>query len=125
MDESEYEDFNEAKARELVYYLLENDVSLFKKLIRKIKSMDSESFENLFKGVPFKGPKYPDGYDYKFKKTDLFERLIDKFNNFNTILEEWYLDEKYQEYIKELWVNYISIENLKSEKKARKMENHY
>lgn len=82
MDESEYEDFNEAKARELVYYLLENDVSIFKKLIPKIKSMDSKSFEKLFQGEPFKGPKYPNGYDYKVRKTDRFERLIDKFNNF-------------------------------------------
>ena len=46
-------DFNELKARNLVYYLLENDINTFKKLIPEIRNMDSKSFQNLFMGIPF------------------------------------------------------------------------
>ena len=105
-------DFNEEKARELVYYLLTNETNIFKKLIPEIKSMDSKSFKNLFNGTPFKSENNKDGYDYQVQNKKSFERLLDKFDNFSVILEEWYLDQKYYEYLKELWSNYISIESL-------------
>ena len=55
MENGEDEDgFNEGKARDLVYYLLENDTSVFKKLIPQIRAMDSNSFENLFMGTLLK-----------------------------------------------------------------------
>ena len=85
-------DFNEVKARELVYYLLENDTSIFRKLIPEIRAMDSESFENLFNGVPFKGKDHEHGYDYNVHNKNRFINLLDKFNNFEVILDEWYLD---------------------------------
>ena len=58
-------DFKEAKARELVYYLLSNDTNIFKKLIPEINAMDSNSFKNLFNGIPFKSENNKDGYDYQ------------------------------------------------------------
>lgn len=104
--------FNEEKARELVYYLLENDTSVFKKLIPEIRAMDSESFENLFKGTPFKGENNRNGYDYNIHNKKQFEHLLDKFDNFWIILDGWYLDKNFYKYLKDLWINYISIEKL-------------
>lgn len=106
--------FVEEKARELVYYLLTNDTNIFKKLIPEIKAMDSNSFKNLFNGTPFKSENNKDGYDYQVQNKKSFERLLDKFDNFNVILEAWYLDQKYYEYLKKLWRNYISIESLRN-----------
>ena len=117
--------FNEEKARKCVYYLLKNDSPSFKKFIPEIKVMDSDSFENLFQGTPFKNKNEKEdedeGYDYKVKNKKQFEKLLDKFDNFSLILEDWYRDEKYYEYLKELWVKYISIENLK-ERDDKKLE---
>jgi len=119
--------FNEAKARDLVYELLNNDTNIFKKLIPEIRAMDSDSFENLFMGTPFKSPENPRGYDYKVKNEKPFERLLDKFDNFWVILDEWYFDEKYLEYLKKLWTNYICIQNLqnKDDKKLELLLNSY
>ena len=44
--------FDEGKARELVYFLLNNDAIVYKKFIPVIKGLDSEAFENLFQGIP-------------------------------------------------------------------------
>ena len=107
--------FNEEKARDLVYYLLENDSDIFKKLIPEIRAMDSESFENLFRGTPFKEKNNEDGYEYKVHDKKQFENLLAKFDNFSIILDEWYLDKRYYEYIKDLWINNINIENLRKE----------
>ena len=116
------DDINETKARDLVYYLLENDTSVFKKLIPQIRAMDSNSFKNLFKGNPFKRDNNEEGYDYHVHNRKQFERLLDKFDNFWIILDEWYLDEKYYKYLKDLWTNYISIENLqKKDEKGREL----
>ena len=106
--------FIESKARELVYFLLKNDIIIYRKLIPEIKRLDSEAFENLFKGVPFKSTDNKDGYNYNVKNKRDFEKLIDKFDNFNVNLEEWYKKEDYYEYLKELWIKFISIENLKN-----------
>jgi hypothetical protein len=103
---------NEEKARDLVYYLLENDASVFKKLIPEIKAMDSESFENLFRGIPFNGKNSENGYNYNVHNKKQFENLLDKFDNFWIILDDWYLDKTYYQYIKDLWINYISIEKI-------------
>lgn len=119
--------FNEEKARKCVYYLLQDDIQCFKKFLPEIKAMDSLSFENLFQGTPLKkkNEKEDDeeGYDYKVKNKNKFEKLLDKFDNFSIILEDWYLDEKYYKYLKQLWIQYISIENLKQsdEKKLEEL----
>ena len=46
--------FIETKARELTYFLLKNDIIIYRKLIPEIKRLDSEAFENLFKGTHLK-----------------------------------------------------------------------
>ncbi len=105
--------YNESKARELVYFLLRNDINTYKKLIPEIKSLNSEAFEKLFQGIPFKkDANDEDGYDYNVKNKKTFKNLINKFDNFSIILDAWYKDKKYYQYLKELWSRYISIENL-------------
>ena len=42
----------------------------------------------------------------------MFDRLLDKFDNFCFILNEWYRDKKYYEYLKELWIKYPCLEDL-------------
>ena len=106
--------FDEKKARDLVYDLLKNDIKSFKNLIPEIRNMDSNSFKNLFHGIPFKGKNHEDdGYDYQVQSRKQFEKLIEKFDNFWVVLDNWYLDGKYYKYLKELWINYICIENLR------------
>ena len=95
MDNGGNPGFDEVKDRNLIYDLLKNDTSIFKKLIPEIGDMDSDSFKNLFMRTPFKSPENPRGYDYKVKNEKPFEGLIDKFDNFWVILDEWYLDTKY------------------------------
>lgn len=74
--------FNETKARELMYLLLKNDIIIYKKLIPEIKKLDSESFENMFKGVPFKKKDAnEEGYYYAVKNKKEFEKLLNKIDN--------------------------------------------
>ena len=104
--------YNEDKARYLVDYLLEDDIPVFKKLRKEIRTMDSHSFINLFQGVRFKNPQNANGFEYKVKNKKSFQELLEKFDNFYDIIESWYLDESYYKYIKDLWLNYISIKDL-------------
>ena len=114
--------FNESKARELIYILLKNDIIIYKKLIPEIKKLNSEAFENMFKGVPFKkNDANEEGYYYPVKNKKEFEKLLNKIDNFAIIMEQWYQDENYYEYLKELWIKYISIEELRN-KNEKKIE---
>ena len=116
--------FDEGKARELVYFLLNNDAIVYKKFIPVIKGLDSEAFENLFQGIPYKkNANDEDGYNYNVKNKKMFEKLLDKFDNFSVILYEWYKNQQYYPYLKELWTRYISIQNLngKEEKEQEKL----
>ena len=110
----DYNEFDEVKARELVYFLLDNDTNIFKKFIPDIKLFNSESFEKLFQGIPYKKNAYDnDGYIYNVKNKKMFEKLLDKFDNFYVVLDAWYKDKKFYPYIKQIWIRYISIQNLK------------
>ena len=106
--------FDEVKARELVYFLLNNDTNIFKKLIPDIKTLNREAFENLFQGIPYKkAANDENGYNYNVKNKKMFTKLLDKFDNFYCIIDSWYKDKKYHQYLKEIWQRYISIQNLK------------
>ena len=114
--------FNETKARELIYILLKNDIIIFRKLIPEIKKLDSEAFENMFKGIPFKqNDANEEGYYYTVINKKEFVKLLNKIDNFSIILEQWYQDENYYKYLKELWTKYISIEELRN-KDEKKIE---
>ena len=119
----DYNEFDEVKARELVYFLLDNDTNIFKKFIPDIKLFNSESFEKLFQGIPYKKNAYDnDGFIYNVKNKKMFEKLLDKFDNFYVVLDAWYKDKKFYPYIKQIWIRYISIQNLKG-KDDKELEN--
>ncbi len=100
-DNSDDISFDEVKARELVYFLLNNDTNIFRKLIPDIKSLNSESFENLFQGIPYKkNSNDEEGYNYNVKNKKMFEKLLDKFDNFYVVNDAWYKDKKYYPYLK-------------------------
>jgi len=97
--------FNEQKAREVINFLLLNDINLYKKLVPEINRLNSEAIEMLFNGEI--------NYDYNIKNKGILKKLLDKFENFQILLEQWYKDKKYYEYLKILWIKYPCIEDLK------------
>lgn len=114
--ESADTDFEEQTARDLVYLILENDVKVYRKLLPEIRKLDSDSFKNMFQG----NKKYD--YNIKNKSKVNFNSLVDKFENFKYLLEEWYEDKDTHVYIQELWEKYISIESMR-DKTEKEIEN--
>ena len=106
-------DFEEHSARGLVDFLLENDVKSYRKFLPEIRKLDSNSFRNMFYGNK--------NYNYNIKNKFQFSQLLDKFENFKFLLEEWYEENDKHIYIKELWEKYISIESLR-DKKEKEIE---
>lgn len=112
--------FEEKKARELTSILLNDDIILFKRYLPTIEKMDSKAFKQLFTG----NKKYFDEEDKSGLKDDtFFNKLLEKFNNYASILNVWYLCPNCYKYMKELWKNYICIEDLlgKNEKDVEKL----
>ena len=85
-----------------------NSIKSNKKLIPEIDSLNSEEFQKLFYGKK---------HDYNVVNKEEFADLANKFDNFKIILEQYYEDNKYYPYIQDLWVNNISIEDLKQYEK--------
>lgn len=112
--------FEEQKARELTSILLNDDIILYKRYLPTIEKMDSKTFQQLFTG----NKKYFDEEDKSGLKDDtFFNKLLEKFNNYSIIFNVWYLCPNCYKYMKELWKNYICIEDLlgKKEKEVEKL----
>jgi len=100
--------FNEKAARNLIKFLLQNDVYEYKRWIPQIKKFNSRQIENLLHG-------YEDNrknITYPVKNIGSFKNLIRKFDNFETIILKWYENEEYYQYLKPLWQKYICIEDI-------------
>ena len=97
--------FDVQKARELINFLLFNDINIYKKLLPQINRLNSESIEMLFNGEI--------NYNYNIKNKGILKKLLNKFENFQILLEQWYKDKKYYKYLKILWIKYPCIEDLK------------
>ena len=103
-------DFDEMSARDITQTILEDDVKIYKKFLPEIKKLDSKSFKNMFYGNK--------NYCYNIRNRMQFNLLLDKFDNFKILLDEWYEDPDTYHYIKELWVNYIGLESLKDKNES-------
>jgi len=68
--------------------------NIHKKLLPEINKFDSDAIEMLFNGIG--------EYDYNIKNKIIFKKLLDKFENFQNVLEQWYKDKKYYKYLKVL-----------------------
>ena len=101
-EKSKKDNFNEEKARSYVNYLLENDVKTYNKLIPEIQSLNSDEFQKLFKG---------EEYNYNVINKKEFKQLANKFDNFFK-LNEYYEEDKYHKYIRDLWLKNICLEDL-------------
>ena len=99
--------FNEEAARKIIMFLLEDEVYDFKRWIPLIKKFNSEQIQNLFQGER--------DYKYPVKNKAVFDKLVLKFDNFAIILSKWYEKEENYQYIKQLWLKYIVIEDIHEE----------
>ena len=107
MESSDAEtDFDETSARNVTNIILKDDIKTYKKYLPQIKRLDSDAFKNMFQGNK--------EYEYNIQNRYHFNLLLDKFNNFSTLLDEWYEEEDKYDYIKQLWLKYISIESMKN-----------
>jgi len=96
--------FKEEKARQVINYLLEDDIKIYRQFIPIIKDFNKDQLDNLFNGV--------EQYDYKITMHHHFKLLLSKFNNYEKILNEWYDNDENYKYLKELWLKNISLESL-------------
>ena len=107
MESSDAEtDFDETSARNVTNIILKDDIKTYKKYLPQIKRLDSDAFKNMFQGNK--------EYEYNIQNRYHFNLLLDKFNNFSTLLDEWYEEEDKYDYIRQLWLKYISIESMKN-----------
>ena len=109
--------FNEELARKIIDYLLEDDIDDFSRWLPFIEEFNSEQIENLLKGER--------NYEYPIKNKDIFINLVLKFDNFEAITLKWYQKEENYKYLKQLWLKYICIEDirlmLKTDKNDQKL----
>ncbi len=98
--------FEEKYARKIINLLLENDIASYKNWLNEIKSFNSEQIDNLLNG---------NEYSYPVSNQKSFQKVINKFNNFQFFLQEWYKDEKYYSYLIQMWKSNLCIESLDNE----------
>ena len=96
-------DFDEKSAKNIVFYLLKSDN--YKEFLPEIDKFDSDSLHNMLQGIK--------AYKYKIKNRVKFDLLLEKFDNFKVLMEEWYDTKEKYHYIKQLWDEYIYIESIK------------
>ena len=98
--------FEEKYARKIINLLLENDIASYKNWLNEIKSFNSEQIDNLLNG---------NEYSYPVSNQKSFQKVINKFDNFQFFLQEWYKDEKYYSYLIQIWKSNLCIESLDDE----------
>ena len=98
--------FEEKYARKIINLLLENDIASYKNWLNEIKSFNSEEIDNLLNG---------NEYSYPVSNQKSFQKVINKFDNFQFFLQEWYKDEKYYSYLIQIWKSNLCIESLDDE----------
>ena len=112
-----YSDPQLRNARKLMkLFLSEQESFEYRKFASIINDFSPKDFKKLFEGR-FKIDNdeeinnFCSKYDIEDKKG--FKLLILKFQNFQTILYEWYEDETKHEYLKKLWLLYPTLYKLK------------
>lgn len=107
---------NDAKnletAKKVVRICLSEDHYEYRKYLDIILNFEKEDFWKLFEGlIDNKEDLY---YKYNIdNEGNYFYNLIAKFENFQTILTQWYKDSKYYEYLKKLWIKFPLMSKLK------------
>lgn len=104
--------FNEESARKIIDYLLEDDIDDYNRWLPCIEEFNSEQLEKLLNGERT--------YQYPVKNKDIFLKLVLKFDNFAVITLKWYQKEENYKYLKQLWLQYICIEEIRRLQKEDK-----
>ncbi len=97
--------FNEKSARKVINFLLKEDIDDFSRWLPEIENFNSEQIENLLKGEI--------EYIYPIKNKNIFAKLVMKFDNYEKLTSKWYQKEENYKYLKELWLQYICIEDIR------------
>ena len=106
--------FDFHRARKIVKLCLSKD-NLYGKFLDYVLSFNKEQFENLFQGN--EGcEKYP--YLDPIKKVE-FNYLLMRFEDYNSLLFEWYKDESKYDNIVKLWNSKLCISKLNDESDAQ------
>ena len=98
--------FNEQSARKIIEFLLKDDCYEYKRWLKQIKKFNAEQIKNLLEG------NRENLGIYQIKNKDIFDKLVLKFENYSQITFKWYENEENYQYLKQLWKNYICIEDI-------------
>lgn len=90
--------------KELIIRLLREDIMAYQYFIKDINRMDENAFENFLEGNK--------DYEYGVSRKNMFFSLLEKMENYKFVFF-WGHNDEYYPYLKELWKNYICIEDLK------------
>lgn len=90
--------------KDLIIRLLEEDIMAYRMFIPFIRGMDADSLENFLQGN--------NNYQYNVTRKAMFQSLLAKMENYKFIIF-WGYNNEYYPYLKELWKNYICMEDLK------------
>lgn len=90
--------------RQLIIRLLREDIMAYQYFIKDINRMDGKTLENFLEGNK--------NYQYNVYRKNIFFSLLAKIENYKFIML-WGYNNEYYPYLKELWTNYICIEDLK------------
>jgi len=102
---------NKESARKVIKFLLQDDEYNYRRWIPIIRNFNFEQIKNLLNG---KNDENSSNI-YNVSKPDIFNNLILKFENYSKIILKWYEKEDYYKYLKQLWINYICIEDINDE----------
>ena len=90
--------------KELIIRLIQEDIMAYRYFIPHIRRMSETDLENFLDGNKY--------YQFDVPRKNLFSSLVAKMENYKFIFF-WGHDNNYYPYLKELWKNYICIEDLK------------
>jgi len=96
---------NEESARKVINFLLEEDIDDFNRWLPEIENFNYDQIVNLLKGEK--------DYLYPIKNKNAFNKLVMKFDNFEKLISKWYQKEENYKYLKQLWLKYICIEDIR------------
>ena len=106
-NQKDEKDFDFIRARRLVKILLSEDY-LYNNIVFSILLFNDEQFENLFLGnIDYKSYPY---YNIEFGN---FSFLLWKFEDFKSLLYEWYQDESKYDLLIKLWKSNLCISRLR------------
>ena len=107
---SKYNDL--PKKRKLADYLIENDYNIFKRHLNEMRELGDEEFYELFEG----------NTKYNYSKENI-KVLAQKFEDNKELTLQWYNEEKYYEFVLEIWKPNIlqSLKKLGSEEEQNNL----